>query len=368
MSPIQPFAIALLSPLLAGCTTSMTVEAVHQAGRSHFLGITDFSAFSRAAGSNIGEVLLTSPEIAAPIDWNELVPSWNTTPDTCLTVEARAISDAGTTRFYSFGQWSLDPARCPRSSVTGQRDADGEVKTDELVLKRLARRVQVRLTLRTFDVRTVPRLKYLGLSFFNNTVSCVPQPPNRPAWGKTIPVPEKGQLDYAGGRDWCSPTCVSMVLSHWANVLHRPELDVAVPDAARQIDDPAWRGTGNWPFNTALAGSFEGMRASLSRFDGLPEVEHWIAAGLPVVLSVSFDRLNGGNKDEGTGHLVVCVGFTVTGDVVVNDPWAPKKEGLRIHRVYPRQHVIDAWARSQNTVYLIYPESARTPPNRWGHW
>jgi hypothetical protein len=186
----------------------------------------------------------------------------------------------------------------------------------------------------------------------------------RVAWGKALPLPEKSQSDYVGGRDWCSPTSVSMVLSYWAEVCQRPDWRVEVPEAARQIHDPAWGGTGNWSFNTAFAGSLAGPRAYVARFSDLVEVEEWISAGVPVVLSVSFDLLHGKSQDQRTGHLIVCVGFTQAGDVIVNDPWAPKEEGRGVRRVYPRTNVLAAWRRSQNTVYLIYPEWIETPPNR----
>jgi len=30
--------------------------------------------------------------------------------------------------------------------------------------------------------------------------------------------------------------------------------------------------------------------------------------------------------------------------------------------------VIQAWHESRNTVYLVYPETAPTPPDPFGHW
>lgn len=40
-----------------------------------------------------------------------------------------------------------------------------------------------------------------------------------------------------------------MVLSRWADVLHRPEMDLTVPTVASLVIDCG--ATGNWPFNTA---------------------------------------------------------------------------------------------------------------------
>jgi hypothetical protein len=33
-----------------------------------------------------------------------------------------------------------------------------------------------------------------------------------------------------------------------------------------------------------------------------------------------------------------------------------------------REKVANAWKKSKNAVYLIYPETARIPPDRLGHW
>ena len=159
-----------------------------------------------------------------------------------------------------------------------------------------------------------------------------------------------------------------MVLSYWAKALHRPELDVAVPDVAKAIYDPNWPGTGNWPFNTAFAGRFDGMLAYVSRLDDLAELEEWIKAGIPVAISAPLDLLNGRPHKPGSGHLLVCVGFTEQGDVVVNDPFAHLEKGETVRKIYPRENVATSWATSHRTVYLIYPVSAKIPANRYGHW
>ena len=62
--------------------------------------------------------------------------------------------------------------------------------------------------------------------------------------------------------------------------------------------------------------------------------------------------------------LVVCVGLTKDGEVVVNDPGTTQN----VCRTFPRANVIAAWANSKNTVYLVYPENARIPKDRFGHW
>jgi hypothetical protein len=170
-------------------------------------------------------------------------------------------------------------------------------------------------------------------------------------------------MNYENGDQVCSPTTVSMLLSYWAAQLNRPELDVEVPAVCAAVHDPGWPGWGNWAFNMGYAGSFPGMRAYATRLSGLAEVEGWIAAGIPVGLSVCYNKLRG-KSDEPSGHLIICVGFTVGGEVVVNDGGTRKN----IRKTFSREAVERAWANSQNTVYLVYPAGATLPNDRLEHW
>ncbi len=349
--------------LVFGVVASTAGSEIDPRG-SQFIGWRSVSSFTTTPGSRPGEIVLTSPEIIARIDWNELVASWNTanSADNQLTVEVRAIHPDHTTKYYTLGRWSSDPVRHPRESVLHQKDDDGDVATDTLVLKRPCRRLQIRLTLGS-STRPKSTLKFLGLNLFNSSVAPPALPPNRAAWGKSLPVTERSQMVYPDGKELCSPTTVSMLMAYWAQKLKRPELDRGVPNVAKEVYDPNWPGTGNWPFNTAYAGSFPGMRAYVTRFSDVSELEDWIARGIPVGVSVSYDLLRG-KAEAGNGHLIVCVGFTKEGDVIVNDPGTT----LNVRKTFPRKNLIAAWAYSHNTVYLIYPTNARIPTDRFGHW
>jgi hypothetical protein len=85
-------------------------------------------------------------------------------------------------------------------------------------------------------------------------------------------------------------------------------------------------------------------------------------------VSVSYDLLHGRKLDQGNGHLVVCVGFTELGDVLINDPWADLTKDDPIRYVIPRSNLAKAWARSHQTVYLIYPENWPVPKSPQGRW
>src|SRR5690606_271522 len=125
----------------------------------------------------------------------------------------------------------------------------------------LAGDFQVRITLRQ-EKKDLAALKFIGLSLANTKSMFDPLPPHKSAWGKLIAVKRRSQVDYPEGvSSWCSPTATSMILSFWSTNLMRADLDYDVPEVVAAVNDPNWPGTGNWPFNTAFAGSHKGIRA-----------------------------------------------------------------------------------------------------------
>jgi len=360
------FILLLATALVLASPSRARAAGAPKDNRCAFIGITDFSSFSNSPGTTNGETIFLSSEIAAPIEWNELVVSWNVPYGVHLKAEARAIYPDHATQYYTMGLWSDDPAQFPREGLRRQRDEDGAVRTDTLILSNATRKVQLRITVGGADGQHP--LKFLGLSFCNSAVPAPTLEPNRAAWGKVLEVPERRQGEYEGGGGWCSPTSLSMVLAYWSEQLHRPELNHTVPETAHAIADGRRADTGNWPFNTAYAGHYPGMRAYVTRLGDIAELEDWIAAGIPVIISVSSYLTNDRTNGPDAGHLIVCVGFTDKGDVVTNNPGVSVRRNVRARRVYAREKVANAWKKSKNAVYLIYPETAKAPANRLGHW
>ena len=70
--------------------------------------------------------------------------------------------------------------------------------------------------------------------------------------------------------------------------------------AARKTYDAAYEGTGNWPFNTAYAAPLAGD-AFVTRLRSLREAETFVAAGIPLVASVSW----GAGRADRRPRLVV---------------------------------------------------------------
>ncbi len=339
--------MAALACLAVG---SVLAGEASRCGRQ-FIGVEDFSRFAPVL-TRPGTVVLTSPEIAANVPWNELVVSWNArlAPGASLRVEAQACYPDHRTRFYALGVWSVDAPSQPRRSVNGQQDDDGDVHTDTLSLVRPADRVRVRLRIEGVAASEPTQVNFLGLSFLDTRVDCDAASSIAPGPIEPLAVPERSQLDYEGGDAWCSPTAVSMILSYWATRCGQPAWARDVPEVAAGVFDPGWPGTGNWPFNAAYAGALPGMRGYVTRLTGLDQLAAWLRSGVPVAASVSYALLQG-RADTDDGHLVVCVGLTASGDVIVNDPGTRRE----LRRIFARSDFLRAWSHSHNTVYLIHP-------------
>ena len=139
--------------------------------------------------------------------------------------------------------------------------------------------------------------------------------------------------------------------------------------AARTTYDASYRGTGNWPFNTAYAATLT-HDAFVTRLRNLREARSFIEAGIPLVASISFGagQLNGAPISSSNGHLLVIVGFTAAGNVVVNDPAAASAAGVR--RTYARGQFEDAWIpKSGGLVYVIRDAAHPLPdPAHHSNW
>ncbi|MFL6143089.1 MAG: C39 family peptidase [Labedaea sp.] len=337
----------------------------------------------------------TSPLYRHGFDASQLVASWNasTPAGTWLQVEMQGRTAAGaTTSWYTMGRWASGDTDIIRTSVPDQSDAAGFVDVDTFVAatgQRL-RAYQLRVTLyRTAGGHQSPTLTMIGAM-----TSAIPDrftvPVSGPAgaWGIELPVPRLSQNIHVGqyprygggGEAWCSPTSTEMVVEYWGKHPSAAELswvdpsfvDPSVDHAARFTYDKDYDGTGNWPFNTAYAATY-GLTAHVTRLHSLAELERYIRAGIPVVTSQSFraDELDGAGYGT-SGHLMVIIGFTATGDVIANDPASSSDQAVR--NVYRRDQFENIWLRTKRytasgavaggsggVAYIIAPAGHRTP-------
>jgi peptidase C39-like protein len=337
----------------------------------------------------------TSPSYRQGFDATQLVASWNaTTPDdTWLQVEMQGRTAGGaTTIWYTMGRWALGDQDVVRTSVPDQEDANGYVDVDTFVAEtgQTLRSFQLRVTLyRAAGTRATPALSMLGaMTSAIPDRFTVPTSPPAGAWGKELPVPpysqniHEGQYpQYGGGGEaWCSPTSTAMVVSYWKHDPSREDMswvdpsyaDPQVDHAARFTYDKDYDGTGNWPFNTAYAGSL-GLAGHITRLGSLAELERYILAGIPVITSQSFMASELDGAGYGTaGHLMVIIGFTENGDVIANDPASSSDAAVR--NVYKRDQFETIWLRTKRhndsggissgsggVAYIITPPGKKLP-------
>ncbi len=292
-------------------------------------------------------------------EWTQAVPSWQTdTPSgTAVEILLRAECDGRWTGWYHLGWWSSDADL--RHSVEDQEDADGKVATDTFMLKHSAQALEWRVVLHGKGGLT-PALRTMAVA-----IGPVPESEIRPVPGAVEPlaVPELSQMVYPnGGRVWCSPTSLTMLLGYWHAQTADPKLvSLTMPEAVPEIVAPAvydavYGGTGNWPFNTAFAASL-GLEGYVLQLRGLDDIQQLLTMRVPSVISIGWKpgELEGAPVGHSNGHLVVVVGLTEQGDVIVNDPAADPRKGDTVRRMYPREQLLKAWMHSNRTAYLVYP-------------
>ncbi len=332
-----------------------------------------FTQFDVETGPSGQDLTLTSPLINLGFPWSEAILSWNTSaPDSAqFEFEAAPQFEGVAPRFYPMGSWGLAKEPYRRKSLKQEFDPQVSIDTDTLVLKQPVTSLRVRIKILGAQTPTPNWIKFLAVSCSGpKTQASIPSPNPATPPPKTLEshpreplgtsparepiqllVPALSQLDYPDGKAWCSPTSLTMTLNYWGKKLHREDLLVNVPRTAAAVFDPDWGGTGNWSFNAAFAGTFPGMRAYVTRFEMLAQIETCVRLGVPVIASVSYNRLKGLDKG-GSGHLVVCIGFEQNGDPILNDPGT----SVEIKRSIPKARFKAAWAESKNTVYIICPE------------
>lgn len=365
---MKPFSRVAREPALWAFAWAMLVSIASAPGclAQELVLLREFGRFRAATNSVSGVVTWESDPIRARKDWNSLVVSWNaeTPGGGGLEFQASGIYGDHPTVFYSLGMWSESTNGFGRHSVGNQRDQDGHVATDVLSLERPCRTLRLKIVHHPGKGGVLPGLHLLALSFLNTSEVSPARPPNRRVWGVNLPVPGTSQHAYVGGKVWCSPTSLSMVMAYWAERLHRPELRLEVSEVAAGVYDSVYRGTGNWPFNTAFAGRSHVLEAYVTRLPDLRAVEDLVAQKVPVIISVSLGRLRERPPTADDGHLVVVTGFDAAGNVWINDPDTtyPLMPHRPVNRLHSRRAVESAWATSHRTVYLIQPETSRSEP------
>ncbi len=327
----------------------------------------------------------TSPVYAPGFGLTELVASWNadTPAGTWVQVEMQGTTNAATlTKWYVLGRWASGDADIHRTSLSGQGDTDGTIAIDTFLSRKgvTLSSYQLRVTLlRLPSVVSGPSVRSIGaMASALPDDKKVPVSPHGgvvrelavPSYSQDVHLGHYPEFD-GGGEAWCSPTSTEMIVEYYGHypsdvswVQPQPHPSPSVDYAARYVYDYNYRGAGNWPFNTAYAATY-GLDAFVTQLRSLAEAERFIAAGIPLTVSISFKsgELDGAGYST-NGHLMNIIGFTANGDVIANDPVAQTNDGVR--RVYNRAQFENIWiptSRSGGITYVVHDAAHPLPAN-----
>ncbi|MGA8848124.1 MAG: peptidase C39 family protein, partial [Nocardioides sp.] len=352
------------------------------------LRIAEATAERTLKGTRYEQSTWDSPWVDPGFALTELIPSWSaTTPgDSFVEVRVRGRNAAGTTSSWDLmGRWAKGDRFLSRSTFGAQSDDLAQVNVDTWRAPGGLTSYQLRVTLaRKAGSTRNPGVDTIGAVASRLPAGAGPTSQPGPGRGIVLDVPRYSQMIHGGefpeynggGEAWCSPTSTSMVLGYYdalPGARSYSWVPAGYPDpwvayAARMTFDHTYDGTGNWPFNTAYAAPRVG-KAFVTRLRSLREAERFIAAGIPLIASISFGsgELTGAPISATAGHLLVVVGFTEDGDVVVNDPAG--RDSSAVRRTYDRAQLEQAWlSGSGGTVYVIRDAAHPLPKGNQSNW
>lgn len=331
----------------------------------------------------------TSPVVELGFEGDEAIASWNASTPTGTFVETtfRGRKADGTwTKWYVMGRWAsgddFAAGDIHRTSVDGQNDDDAAIWTDTFSVRsgKEIKAYQSRVTLYrpqgasvtpTLDGLTVMANEFIADNDGNTSEFTLGRQVELdvPPFSQNIHKGEYPEFG-GGGQVWCSPTSSTMVQYYWGEDHQVPEsalADIDAPSGDPQVDyaaintwDYTYEGSGNWPFNAAYAHQFE-LDTFITRLRSLAEAERFIEAGIPVIMSLSWELEEMPEAGyETNGHLMVLVGFTDEGDPIFNDPASNSNANVR--SVYTRENFEKVWQNATDgVVYIYHPEDVDLP-------
>ena len=312
----------------------------------------------------VGEAI--SPEVSTVFPYKDAIASWNasTPPGSWVEIQFRAGYGSRWSKWYVLGIWASDNSTIRRHSVQSQDDSDGLVSADTFVSSNKEENTntfQLKLRLFSADGEFTPSVRNASVAYSTAAPKSASVSEGNPAlWNTLLDIPQYSQMVYPnGGSVWCSPTSTSMVLAYFDR--YTGDCEPRVRAAVDGVYDWIYDGHGNWPFNTAYAAT-KGYEGYVARLTSLAKAEEYVAAGIPIILSIAWNKgeLTNSDVDSTNGHLVVLVGFDSLGNPIINDPASPANETVR--RTYLRSQFEPLWLQaSGGTAYLIYPQGTKVP-------
>lgn len=300
--------------------------------------------FTKSDGDLLSPIQKIPPSDAFVVTCNipEALPGGVAWPR--FDLDLRVGTGRGTTPFQTMLQFDGSRFRSKR----GKPSDYCKVDVDTLVLTGGVRGGTFQVRIRYDSPGAVVPPVSVGVSYYlSKTPGEFVKKPLAAAAGVVLDVHERSQgvEDPAISSRICSPTATSMALAF---------LGAPIPTAsfAKMVYDDASDLYGNWSINASVAGRVigEAFAIHMSTFE---ELEREIATGRPVVLSHAWKEgeLSNSPIPKTAGHLILVVGVTNEGDLIVNDP-AAKPSTVR--RVYKREEIHRTWQQNASGVVYIF--------------
>jgi hypothetical protein len=329
----------------------------------------------------------TSAWVPPGQSFTELIPSWSarTPRGAWIQVLVRVRDSSGrVSSFKDVGRWAKGDTVFRRTSSGSQADDVARVATDTVKAQAGMQLTGYQLKLRLMRVSGRPGPTVQSVSTVASLLPTAVPATSKPLTSGpvSLAVPGYSQMihrgqdpEYGGGGEaWCSPTSLAMVLGYYRRLPAASAYDWVddryadpwVNHVARLTYDYRYRGTGNWPFNTAV-GASRVADAFVTRLTGLRMAERFLRSGIPLIVSIRFaaGQLTGAPISASSGHLVVLAGLTSTGDPIVMDPAASRDATVR--RVYDRAQFERAWlGGSGGMAYVLRDDAHPLPPRPAG--
>jgi hypothetical protein len=257
------------------------------------------------------------------------------------------------TGWMSWGKWGIGIKRGSADTSNALAYVDTDILTIKGSSGETASKIQVKAVLRTVEGGKTPTLRDISTTS-KNTLEGQAIPVYYPHPDMELPekvlldTPAYSQMrrDSAIGSVICSPTSMTMLLND-----RNSALDLFPEEVALRNFDFIYEGFGNWPFTTAIAGSY-GYSAACHYAD-LDFVRQELAAGRSVALSVRYASspsgsnpyLENGAANDTSGHLICIVGYeTIDGvDYFISNDAATSPDSACALRKYRADQLDVCW-------------------------
>ncbi len=351
--------------------------------QDNFLRITSADAWNKGTPENltvtteVGDGALrlaegqtegtwTSEEMDVPA-FEYMVASWSAdTPEgTWVEIKARAYVDMydSWSGWLSWGKWSPYIKRGSANTTEDLAKVDTDIFTIRGSSGESSSRIQFQFVLHSDDPAVTPTLRDVSATL-KNTLEGQAIPVYYPNAGMELPekvlldTPAYSQMrrDSAIGSVICSPTSLTMMLND-----RDSSLDLFPEEVALREFDFNYNGFGNWPFTTALAGTYG--YSNYCHYSDLDFVRQELACGRSVALSVRYANHQGGSNpylengaaNDTSGHLIVIVGYeTIDGvDYFYSNDAATQPDSKCALRLYRADQLDACW--ESRIAYAVSP-------------